>query len=58
MAGYTVPTRVWFVDAFPVPPSTNAARIQRGEPRWILRRPEVSIVTKRPGGVAAPPIEW
>ena len=33
MAGYKVPVRVWFIDAFPVTPGANATKIQRGKLR-------------------------
>jgi fatty-acyl-CoA synthase len=35
MAGFKVPARVWVVDAFPVTPSANATRIQRGKLRGM-----------------------
>jgi fatty-acyl-CoA synthase len=35
MAGFKVPARVWFVDAFPVTPSANPTKIQRGKLRGM-----------------------
>lgn len=37
MAGYKVPARVWFVDAFPVTQSANGTKIQRARLREMAR---------------------
>jgi fatty-acyl-CoA synthase len=36
MAGFKLPARVWFVDAFPVTPSANATKIQRRKEVTLL----------------------
>jgi len=44
MAGYKVPARVWFVDAFPVTHSANGDKIQRAR----LREEALARLTQTP----------